>query len=84
MFYIVSFFKIIVLKIGLSPKSTHTKEENSIFSKMKTKEITEIVHPEFSLEDQEADLLTSKLCFGNKSIFERIKNKMVRIISKIT
>jgi len=50
---------------------------------MEAKEITEIIHPEFVLADQEADLLTSKLYFGNKSIFERIKNKMLRIISKI-
>lgn len=47
---------------------------------MKSKEITEIIHTEFVLADQEADLLTSKLCFGNKNVFERIKNKVKSII----
>lgn len=43
---------------------------------MKLKEITENIHAEFVLADQEADLLSSKLCFGNKKVFERIKNKV--------
>ncbi len=73
----------LVSNIGFDVQSTHTQGENSIFSKMKTEEITEIIHPEFVLADQEADLLTSKLCFGNKNIFERAKNKALRIISKI-
>jgi hypothetical protein len=73
----------LVSNIGFGIESTHTQGENSIFSKMKTEEITEIIHPEFVLADQEADLLTSKLCFGNKSIFERIKNKILRVAKKI-
>ena len=70
--------KNMVSNIGFGIESTHTQGKNNIFSKMKKEEITEITHPEFVLADQEADLLTSKLCFGNKSIFERVKNKMVR------
>jgi len=73
----------LVSNIGFSKEALHTKDKNSIFSKMEAKEITKIIHPEFVLANQEADLLTSKLCFGNKSIFERVKNKMLRIISKI-
>jgi hypothetical protein len=73
----------LVSNIGFGVQSAHTQSENSIFSKMEAKEITEIKHPNFVLADQEADFLTSKLCFGNKNIFERVKNKMVRIISKI-
>jgi len=72
----------LVLNIGFSKEAFHTKDGNSIFSKMEAKEITEIRHPEFVLVDQKADLLTSKLCFGNKSIFNRIKNKILRAISK--
>lgn len=73
----------LVSNIGFNRDSLHTKDENSIFSKMKTEEITEIIHPEFILADQEADLFTSKLCFGNINISNRIKNKIVRTISKI-
>lgn len=73
----------LISNIGFGLHSTHTKDENSIFSNMKTKDITEIIHPEFVLVDQEADLLISKLCFGNKSIFKRVKNKILRIINKI-
>ena len=74
----------LVSNIGFGQESSHTKSKNTIFSKMKTEEITEIIHPEFVLADQEADLLTSKLCFNNKNIFERVKNKIVSIVSKIT
>ena len=73
----------LVSNIGFNKEALHTKDENSILTKMKMEEITEIVHPEFVLADQEADLLTSKLCFDNKNIFERAKNKALRIISKI-
>jgi hypothetical protein len=50
---------------------------------VKINDIMEIIHPEFVLTNQEADFLASKLCFGNINIFERIKNKMARIVSKI-
>ena len=73
----------LVSNIGFGTDSTHTKGESSIFSNMEAEETTEIIHPEFVSADQEADLLTSKFCFGNKSIFERVKNKVSRIISKI-
>ena len=74
----------LVSNSGFNRDSLHTRNENSIFSKMKIEEIIEITHPKFVLADQEADSLTSKSCFGNINIFERIKNKMVRTISKIT
>lgn len=73
----------LVSNIGFGSSSTHTKDKTSIFSKVEAKEITEIIHPEFILEDQEADLLTSKLCFGNINIFTRIKNKILRVARKI-
>ena len=73
----------LVSNIGFNREGLHTKDGNSIFSKMKVEEITEITHPEFVLADKEADLLTSKLCFGNKNIFERAKNKALRIVKKI-
>ncbi len=73
----------LVSNIGFGIDGTHTKEESSIFSNIEAEEITEIAHPEFILADQEADLLTSKLCFVNKSIFERVKNKALRIIRKL-
>ena len=50
---------------------------------MKTKDITEIKHPNFVLADQEADLLTSKLLFGNVNIFTRVKNKAQIILKRI-
>lgn len=73
----------LVSNIGFNKEALHTKLENSILSKVKAKDITEIIHPEFVLMNQEADFLVSKLCFGNINIFNRIKNKMVRIINKI-
>jgi len=73
----------LVSNIGFSRDSLHTKDENSIFSKMEAREITKIIHPEFVLVDQEADFLTSKLCFGNINIFTRIKNKILRVARKI-
>ena len=72
----------LVSNIGFGIESTHTQGKNNIFSNMKAEEITEITHPEFVLIDQEADVLTSKLCFGNINIFNRIKNKILRTISK--
>lgn len=75
--------KNMVSNIGFSREALHTKDENSILSKVKTEEITEIIHPEFVLVDQEADLLISKLCYGNINIFKRIVNKVTRVISKI-
>lgn len=73
----------LVSNIGFNKEALHTKDENSILSKVKTEEITEIIHPKFILADQEADLLTSKLCCGNINIFKRIVNKVTRVISKI-
>jgi len=75
--------KNLVSNLGFSKEGLHTKDENSIFSKMEIKEIEEIKHANFILADQEADLLTSKLCFGNINIFNRIKNKILRIARKI-
>ena len=72
-----------VSNIGFGPDSTHMKDKSSIFSEIEAREITDIIHPNFVLADQEADLLTSKLSFGNKNIFERVKNKALRIIGKI-
>ena len=72
----------LVSNIGFGIDSTHTQDENSIFSKIKGEEITEIVHPEFVLANQEADLFTSKVWFGNINIFNKIKNKVLRIIGK--
>lgn len=50
---------------------------------MKTKEVMEIIYPEFVLMDQKADLLTSKLCYGNINIFKRITNRATKAISRI-
>ena len=72
-----------VSNIGFNKEALHTKVENSILSKVKTKDIVEIIHPEFVLMNQEADFLASKFCFGNINIFERIVNKVTRVISKI-
>jgi len=73
----------LISNIGFNKEASHTKLENSILSKVKAKDIMEIIYPEFILMNQEADFLTSKLCFGNINIFDRIKNKMARIINKI-
>ena len=73
----------LVSNIGFSSNNTHTKDKSSTFSEMKAREITDIIHPHFISADQEADLLTSKLCFGNKNIFERAKNKALRIVKKL-
>jgi hypothetical protein len=73
----------LVSNIGFSSNNTHTKDKSSTFSEMKAREITDIIYPNFVLADQEADLLTPKLCFGNKNIFERAKNKALRIVKKL-
>lgn len=73
----------LVSNIGFGKEASHTKDQNSILSNMKIKNIQKIIHPNFVLADQEADLLTSKLCFGNKNIFERAKNKALRIVKKL-
>lgn len=72
----------LVSNIGYGIDSTHTKDKNSILSKTEVKDIIEIMHPKFVLADQEADLLTSKLCYRDINIFTRVKNKVVRIISR--
>lgn len=74
--------KNMVSNLGFSKENLHTKDENSIFSEMEVEEITEIIHPEFIISDQEADLFTSKLCFRNINIFNRIKNKILRAMRK--
>lgn len=74
----------LVSNIGFGPDSTHTKNKNSIRSEVEAKEITDIIHPNFILADQEADLLTSKICFGSVNIFNKIKNKILRVARKIT
>ena len=73
----------LVSNIGFGSNSTHTKDKSCTFSEMEAREITDIIHPNFALADQEADLLTSKLFFGNKNIFERAKNKVLRIVKKL-
>lgn len=70
-------------KYGFGSDSTHMKDKSSIFSEIEVREITDIKHPNFVLADQEADLFTSKLCFGNINIFKRAKSKVLRVISKI-
>jgi len=70
----------LVSNIGFGSDSTHTKNKNSILSEVEAREITDIIHPNFILADQEADLLTSKLCYDNINIFKRVKNKIKRII----
>jgi len=50
---------------------------------MKIGEITKIKHPIFVLTEREVDLLTSKLCFGSINVFNRTKNKALRIIRKL-
>jgi len=69
----------LVSNIGFGIDSTHTKDGNSIFSKIEVKNITEIIHPKFILVDQEADLLTSKLCY-RENIFTRINNEILSLV----
>jgi len=73
----------LVSNIGFGIDSAHTQDENSIFSNIEAKEITDIIHPNFVLADQEADLLISKLFFGNVNIFTRVKNKALFIFRRI-
>ena len=73
----------LISNIGFGSNSTHTKDKSSIFSEMEAREITDIIHPNFVLADQEADLLISKLCYGNIDIFKRVINKVTKVISKI-
>jgi len=75
--------KNMVSNLGFSKESLHTKDENSIFSEMEVEEITEIIHPEFILADQEADFFTSKLCFSNANMFKQIIDKALRMIKKL-
>ena len=72
-----------VSNIGFGTDSTHTKDENSIFSNIEAKEIKNIIHPNFVLADQKADLFTSKIFFGNVNIFTRVKNKAQIILKRI-
>ena len=73
----------LVSNIGFGSDSTHTKDKNSILSEVEAREITDIIHPNFISADQEADLLTSKISYGNKHIVERAKNKALRMIKKL-
>jgi len=72
----------LVLNAGFGLESTHTQVENNYLSNMEVKDIKNIVHPNYILVNQEADNLTSKICFSNLNIFNRIKNKILRIINK--
>ena len=73
----------LVSNIGFGIDSTHAQDENSILSNVEAKEIKNIIHPNFILPDQEADNFDSKINFSNESIFIRVKNKVLRIISKV-
>jgi hypothetical protein len=73
----------LVSNIGFGKEALHTKDQNSILSNMKIKNIQKIKHPNFILADKIADYFTSKLFYGNKNIFGRIKNKVLRIVKKI-
>ena len=72
----------LVSNIGFGENSLHTKDSNNILSNMEVKDIKNIIHPNFILVDQEADYYTSKICFGNRSIFIRIKNKILAVAKK--
>ena len=72
----------LVSNIGFGVRSTHTQGENNYLSNMEVKDIKNIIHPNYILINQEADNLTSKICFSNINIFNRIKNKILRIIGK--
>lgn len=50
-----------VSNIGFNKDALHTKDVNSIFSEIKTKETSKITHPDFVLTDFEADNFTLKL-----------------------
>jgi len=73
----------LVSNIGFNRDSLHTKDENSIFSKMEIEDIKNIKHPNFILIDQEADNLTSKFVFGNIFFFNRLINKTKEVISNL-
>ena len=66
----------LVSNIGFGENSVHTKDSNNILSNMEVKDIKNIIHPNFIIVDQEADCYTSKICYENRNIFIRIKNKI--------
>ena len=66
----------LVSNIGFGENSVHTKDSNNILSNMEVKDIKNIIHPNFIILDQEADCYTSKICYENRNIFIRIKNKI--------
>ena len=72
----------LVSNIGFSEDALHTKDEKSVFSKIKADEMTKIIHPEFLIIDREADYFTFRLCFSNRYIVRRVINKVIRMIRK--
>jgi hypothetical protein len=73
----------LVSNIGFSKDALHTKDEDSIFANLKTEKINELVHPKFILLNKEADYKTSKMCYGNQIIFNKIGNRIVKLLRRI-
>lgn len=74
--------KNLVSNIGFSEDALHTKDEKSVFSKIKADEMTKILHPEFLTINREADYFTFRLFFSNRYIVRRVINKVIRMIRK--
>lgn len=64
----------LVSNIGFGSEATHTKNSSSL-ANMKTEELTEIIHPNFLLVDDKADLYSFKKIFS-QNVFVKIFNRL--------
>lgn len=65
--------------IGFGADATHTTAESE-FANLKAYELELKTHPKDVKRDLEADKFTSKLMFEEKTLFERVVNKLKRIL----
>lgn len=69
----------LISNVGFGVDATHTTRDSE-FSKLLSYEIILKSHPNEVKRDLEADKFTSKLMFEEKTLFERVVNKLKRIL----
>lgn len=73
----------LVSNIGFGFDSTHTAIADSEFANLPRFEINLSKHPEYVVQNKEADEFSSKLICSKKSIFKRVVNKVKRLLNEL-
>ncbi len=76
----------LVVNIGFREDGTHTKTEYPFLTKIKQKEMHEIIHPKFILPDKGAEEFIFKNFYRirkKKSLLLRLKDKLISLIKPI-